>query len=108
MIFKNISDKPIAINELAEIVDKQILSTSILDNEDINISFFSFADLENISEEQYSGDVLFYVISGSCFIKIKEAETHLKTGDLLKVQAGTLHEVHAKEPFRMMQITLKH
>ncbi len=107
MTFKNLPDKPIQVNDFIEVVDKQILSSSILDTEEINISLFSFADLENISEEKYSGDVLFYVVSGSCFIQIKDTRIHLTAGDLYKVNADTLHEIHANEPFRMMQITLK-
>ncbi len=105
--FKNVPNDVVTLESLVNIVDKQIISSNLFDAENINISVFSFADFENISEEQYSGETLFYVISGSCRIKIKEEYVNLKQGDIYKVDKSTLHAVHANEAFRMLQITLK-
>ncbi len=107
MKFKNIPNEVSKLENLIEIVDKQILSSNLFNDNNINISVFSFADLENISEEQYSGETLFYVITGSCKIKIADNYIELNKGDIYKVNANTLHEVHANEAFRMLQITLK-
>ncbi len=105
--FKNIPNDVVKLESLIDIIDKQIVSSSLFDAENINISVFSFADFENISEEQYRGETLFYVISGSCRIKIKEEYIDLAQGDIYKVGKNTLHAVHANEAFRMLQITLK-
>ncbi len=107
MKFQNIPNHPILIDNLIEIVDKQVLSAALFDDKNINISIFSFADLENISEEQYGGEVLFYIISGSCRIKLKDSEVTLTKGQVYKVKPNTLHEIHGKEPFKMLQITIK-
>ncbi len=107
MKFKNIPNTVVELESLIEIVDKQILSANIFDNESINISIFSFSDLENISEEQYSGEVLIYIISGTCNLKIKGKDISLKKGDVYKIKENTLHEIHANKAFKMLQITLK-
>ncbi len=107
MIFKNIPNEAIKLSDLIEIEDKQIVSSNLFDSNDINITVFSFADLENISEESYSGETLFYVIQGNCFIKIGEEKITLAEGDIYKLAKETLHEVHALEPFKMLQISLK-
>ncbi len=105
--FKNMPNNVTKLEALIDIVDKQIVSSNLFDADNINISVFSFADFENISEEQYSGETLFYVISGSCKIQIKDNYIDLAQGDIYKVGKNTLHAVHANEAFKMLQITLK-
>ncbi len=107
MKFQNIPSEPILMKDLIEIVDKQVLSAGLFDDENINISVFGFADLENISEEKYGGEVLFYIIQGSCRIKFKDSEVSLNQGEVYKVKPDTLHEIHANEPFKMLQMTIK-
>ncbi len=107
MTFQNIPDRPHKLEDLIQIIDKQVLSAAIFNNDDINISIFGFADLENISEEQYAGDTLFYIITGTCTIKTKNDNLNLKAGDICKIEKNTLHEIHAENSFKMLQITLK-
>ncbi len=107
MNFQNVPNDVQKLENLIDIIDRQIISAAIFNSENINISLFGFSDLENISEEQYAGDTLFYIITGSCTIKMPNENIDLTKGDIYKVNKNILHSIHADKGFKMMQITLK-
>ncbi len=107
MKFKNLPCHAIKLEKLIDIEANQVVSSSLLDSDEINISIFSFADLEQINEESYTGETLYYIISGSVIIRQDNKEHKLEHGDVLKIEENTLHEIEAVNPFKMIQITLK-
>ncbi|WP_099469476.1 cupin domain-containing protein [Konateibacter massiliensis] len=84
----------------------QIVSMNISNSDQLQISLFTFADGETISEEEYYGDTMYLVIEGETYITQGEQKYYLKTGDTLMVPANTSHEVGGKGAFKLLQITV--
>jgi len=105
-MIKNLPDVPICLAEVIKIYKNQIVSTSFLENEHVAINLLAFADLENVSKEKYLGDVLYYMVSGSCDIKTEDQTQHLNEGEILKIDKDVLHELCATEAFKILQIII--
>ena len=64
------------------------------------------SDNEGISEEEYFGDTLYYVLEGKMSIGINGKTYELKQGECMAVKAKTAHAIGSKTAFKVMQITL--
>ncbi|MGC6175091.1 cupin domain-containing protein [Lacrimispora sp. 38-1] len=98
-----------AAKELASLITpkkNQIVSMNLSQSDHLQISLFTFADQETVSEEEYYGDTMYLVIEGETFITQKEEKHHLKQGDTLMVPARTVHAVGGKGSFKLLQITV--
>ena len=105
---KNIpTDTAKGLAEMIDIRPGRVVSMALSQNEDCQIMLMSFADGESVSQEQYFGDTLYYVLEGEMPLIVGEKEQVLKQGDYIAVPAGTLHAVGGTKPFKLMQITLK-
>ena len=95
--------------ELASLItpqNKQIVSMSLSDSPHMQISLFTFADQETVSEEEYFGDTMYLILEGETYITAKKTMHHLKTGETLMVPAHTLHAIGGKASFKVLQITI--
>ena len=85
----------------------QIVSMALSDSEDFQLSIFTFADKETVSEEEYFGDTLYFVLEGETYITIGEKAYPIRMGDVFKVKAHILHTIGGKGEFKVMQLTVK-
>ncbi len=107
-ILRNLpTEEPKNFSSLLTPKQNQIVSTALSDSEDFQLSVFTFADKETVSEEEYFGDTMYFVLDGETYITIGEKSYLLKTGDVFKVNAHILHAIGGKGEFKVMQLTVK-
>lgn len=84
----------------------QIISMALSESTLFQMSIFTFADKETISEEAYFGDTMYLILEGMTHIILNGHAHLLKQGDVFKVPAHTLHAIGGVGPFKVFQITL--
>ncbi len=84
----------------------QIISMALANSEHLQMSLFTFADKETVSEEEYFGDTMYFILEGETQINQNGKEYLLNTGDTFMVPAHTLHAIGGKGAFKVLQITL--
>ncbi len=103
---KNVPTEPAMLAELINAKENQVVSMALSKRDDVTISVFSFSDNEGVSEEEYFGDTLYYVLEGEMSVSINEKTYELKQGECMAVEAKTSHAIGSKTAFKVMQITL--
>ncbi|PIE03819.1 MAG: cupin [Acidobacteria bacterium] len=104
---KHIStQKPEALAALIEPKPNQVVSMALSNSDHIYMTLFSFADGEMVSEEEYTGTTMYYLLEGETKITRQGREHRLKAGDVLAVPAQELHAVGGLAAFKMLQITI--
>jgi len=107
--FKNIEvAKALALKEDVLYVDKQVVSKTIVQTGNVNISIFSFDKGEQISAHSAPGDALVYVTEGEVTVSIGENEPSVvKEGEMILMPTNVPHGLVANEKFKMMIIIVK-
>lgn len=107
-ILRNLpTDEPKKFANLLTPKQNQIVSMNIFANEDLQLSIFTFANKETVSEEEYIGDTMYFILEGETYITIGDKPYTLKAGDVFKVPAHTFHGIGGKDEFKMLQLTVK-
>ncbi len=107
MSLRNLNEKKAeSLNSLVEIKPHQVVSMALSKNEHANITLLAFADGEDLSEEVYPQDTLYFVIEGSMTIVSKEDSIPVSAGQVLKIPAGKAHRLSAQKAFKIMQISI--
>lgn len=107
MSLKNLSEtKAENLNSLVEIKPHQVVSMALSKNENANITLLAFADGEDLSEEVYPQDTLYFVIEGAMSVVSNEGPIPVSAGQVIKVPAGKPHRLSAQEAFKIMQISI--
>lgn len=106
-IFKNLPiEHPQTFANLITPKANQIVSMALTNSEHFQISVFTFADKETVSEEEYFGDTMYFVLEGETFITQGNRIHSLNSGDVLQIPAHTLHSIGGKGAFKVLQITV--
>ncbi len=104
---KNIStEAPEQLAALVEPRPHQVVSMALSNSEHVYINLFSFADGEMVSEEEYSGATIYYLLEGETLITRDGRKDRLQAGDVMAVPGHVLHAVGGLAAFRMLQITI--
>ncbi len=104
---KNIStETPEQLVALIEPKANQIVSMALSNADHVQVTLFCFADGEMVSEEEYPGATMYYLLEGTTKITRNGRDFILGTGDTLCVPAQVLHTVGGLSAFRMLQITI--
>ena len=99
-------DEPQFLAELITPKKNQIVSMALSQSDHFHVSLFTFADKETVSEEEYFGDTMYYVLEGETLIHLNDREVLVKAGQVFSVPAHTLHAIGGKEAFKVLQITV--
>ncbi len=70
-------------------------------------TLLAFAEGESVSEETYPGDTLYYLVEGTCEIKLPDCDAPMRAGDVLMVPAGVEHAVEPNSSIKILQLTLE-
>ena len=100
------TDSPQLLAELLPCKKGQIISMSLFQKDNLQMTLLSFGAGESISEELYFGDTMYYVLEGRVKLCFAEQEHMLHSGQVLAVPAQTLHALIAQESFKLLQITV--
>ena len=107
MSLRNLNEKKAeSLNSLVEIKPHQVVSMALSKNEHANITLLAFADGEDLSEEIYPQDTLYFVVEGSMDVISKEDSIPVSAGQVIKVPAGKPHRLSAQKLFKIMQISI--
>ena len=96
--------------QLADMISVQpgrVVSMALSRSDHCQMSLFSFGEGESVSEEQYFGDTLYYVLEGEMPLIFGGTEHVLRAGDCMAVPSGTPHAIGGTKAFKLLQITLQ-
>lgn len=100
-------ESPESLASLITLKENQIISMALSKSDHVQIALFAFADNEDVTEEEYFGDTMYYIIEGEAFITMDGKQIDLKTGDVFSVPAHKLHAISGKGAFKVLHITIK-
>ena len=95
-----------ALSELISVRKNQVVSMAFTRGNGTSMTLLAFAEGEDVSEEQYFGDTLYYAVEGEAVICRGDRDIPLRCGEVLMVPAGTLHGVRGRGAFKILQIIL--
>ena len=78
----------------------QIVSKTLAQNEAVSITLFAFAQGEEISTHDSTGDAMVHVLEGTGRFTVGGKEHICKAGDVLIMPAKIPHAVYALEDFK--------
>lgn len=90
-----------------EYQSNSIVSKMLIKEEKGNVTLFSFAKGESLSEHTAPFDAMVYVVEGKADIKISGTPYEVNAGEYIIMPAGEPHAVAANENFKMMLIMIK-
>ena len=93
--------------DMINIQPGRVVSMALSKNEHCQMTLLAFADGESVSQEQYFGDTLYYVLEGEMPLVIGEEKYLIHAGECMAVPSGVLHAVGGTKPFKLLQITLQ-
>lgn len=99
--------KVFSFNDSVEYASGGILSKTVLKKETGNISLFSFARGEALSEHTAPFDAMIQVVDGKGEVIIGGKSFILETGQTIIMPAGIPHAVKAVERFKMVLTMIK-
>lgn len=104
-MYKNI-EKQIKLNLKDEVAyqDGQVVSKTLVQNELVSMTVFSFDKGEEISSHSSDGDAMVTVLEGTGKFTVGGEEFILTEGETLIMPKGILHAVYGEERFKMQLI----
>ncbi len=104
-IMKNISKAEVlTLKEQVDYQKGQVVSKTLIQNDSLSITLFSFDKDEEISTHSSEGDAFVTCIDGVGRITIDGKEYELTEGESIVMPAGHPHAVYGKEQFKMLLV----
>lgn len=110
MPLRNIStDAAASLRDMIAIKPGQVSSMALTSDAGFDMTLLAFAPGESVSEEEYFGDVMYYLIEGSAVVVLPDARVTVGEGELFKVDAHVEHAVEGanEQGFKLLQINLR-
>lgn len=100
--------EPIVVADMINHTGNKIASKALIDNDNTEIRFFSFAKGEGIDKEYYEMETLFVMIEGSARILYKEDdEIVIKAGDMVAMESEINYGIEALTDVKLFNILVK-
>ena len=100
---KNIEqDTVLSLAGQVEAQPGQIVSRTLAQNRAVSVTLFAFAQGEEISTHDSTGDAMVTVLEGTGRFTVGGKEHFCHAGEVLVMPATVPHAVYAPEPFKMM------
>ena len=103
---KNIPTTPSSLKELIDIRPGRVISMSLSKREDVQMMLLSVSEGEEVSEEQYDRDMVYYVFEGCMPLEKEGNHYELHEGDIMVVEANIPHAIGGKSAFKVFQISM--
>lgn len=104
-MYKNIvKDEVVELKNLVEYKDGQIVSKTLVQNEKVSVTLFSFEKGEEISTHTAGGDAMVTVLDGVGKFTVGGKERIVKAGETLIMPKDIPHAVYGEERFKMILI----
>ena len=106
-IMKNISKSEVlTLKEQVSYSEGQVVSKTLIQNQSVSITLFSFDKNEEISTHESSGDAFVTCLDGTGKITIGGTEYILTEGESIVMPAGHPHAVFGQERFKMLLVVV--
>lgn len=104
-MYKNIQKNEILrLNDLIEYREGQIASKTLVQNEKMSVTLFSFEKGEEISTHTAGGDAMVTVLEGKGGFVVDGEKKVLGAGETLIMPKDIPHSVYGEERFKMLLI----
>ena len=104
-MYKNIDkETKLFLKDQIDYHEGQVVSKTLVQNELVSITIFSFDKGEEISSHKSSGDAMVTVLEGVGKITIGDNVYVLKDGETIIMPKGIPHAVYGEEKFKMLLI----
>lgn len=104
-MYKNINKKEILeLKNLVEYQDGQVISKTLVQNELVSVTVFSFDKGEEISTHASSGDAMVTVLDGKGRFTISGDVYYLEKGQTIIMPKDVPHAVYGEEQFKMLLV----
>ncbi len=100
--------EPVVMADIVKHTGNKIASKALIDSENTEIRFFSFAEGESIDKEYYIMETLFFVIEG--IVKIlygEDEEIILRQGEMTALESGISYGVEAVTDVKLFNVLVK-
>lgn len=105
-MYKNIEKQTkLQLKDLVEYQDGQVVSKTLVQNESVSMTIFSFDKGEEISTHAAGGDAMVTVLEGTGRFTVDGQVFILNTGETLIMPKDIPHAVYGEERFKM-QLTV--
>lgn len=102
-MYKNIEQsKILELKDEVTYQDGQVVSKTLVQNEKVSITLFSFDEGEEISTHSTNGDALVTILDGEGTIHIGDEAYTLSAGESIIMPIGIPHSLFAHKKFKMM------
>ncbi len=100
------TDAAASLAQLIDIRPGQVSSMTLTRNAGFDLVLLAFAPGESVSEEEYFGDTLYYLIEGAACVVLPDGRITLEAGQVLRVPAHVEHAVEGAsgEGFKLLQL----
>lgn len=106
-VLEQVVGQPASLESLIEYGDASIVSKVIIDRGVGNVTLFSFAKGQGLSEHTAPFDALVQIVAGCAEIIIGGKKNKLATGEIIIMPANVPHAVNAPENFKMLLTMIK-
>ena len=104
-MYKNINKKEVLeLKNLVEYQEGQVVSKTLVQNELVSVTIFSFDKGEEISTHAAGGDAMVTVLEGKGKFTIGGDEFYLEAGQTIIMPKDIPHSVYGEEKFKMMLV----
>lgn len=104
-MYKNIEkQKVLQLKDLAEYQDGQVVSRTLVQNDYVSMTLFSFDKDEEISTHAAGGDAMVTVLEGTGRFTVGGEVFILSAGDTLIMPKDIPHAVYGQERFKMQLV----
>ena len=104
-MYKNIEKQTkLQLKEQVEYQPGQVVSKTLVQNDKVSMTVFSFDKGEEISTHAAGGDAMVTVLEGSGRFTVGGEVFHLKEGETLIMPKDIPHAVYGEEKFKMQLI----
>lgn len=106
-MMKNIPfSQVLTLRELIAYQPGQVVSRTLVQNESVSVTLFSFDKDEEISTHESGGDAFVTCLDGVGRITIDGVEYELHQGESIVMPARHPHAVYGKEQFKMLLVVI--
>ena len=104
-MYKNINkEEVLELKQIVEYQEGQVVSKTLVQNELVSVTVFSFDKGEEISSHSSDGDAMVTVLEGKGKFTIGGKDYYLKEGETIVMPKGIPHSVFGEEMFKMLLV----
>ena len=105
-LLKNITDSPSVLKEMIPYRENRVISKALSKSEHCQMMLMSVSLGEEVTSEQYPGDIFYYVIDGIMPLHKEGQSYQLHEGQCMAIEAGLPHAIGGAGAFKLLQITI--